>query len=69
MSRCHIPLTGLLYLKAIAHLAAPLEDVLDHVLAFPPHAVALLHEKLVEAHLVPHVCVEGGSLKNHPYYS
>ena len=46
-------------LEGTAHLAAPLEDVLDHVLAPAPHLVALLHEELVEAHPVDPVGAEG----------
>ena len=46
-------------LKVGSHLAAPLEDVFDHVLALGPHLVALLHEELVEAHPVDPVGAEG----------
>ena len=47
------------HLEAVAHLAPSLQNVLHHVLAPGPHGVALPHEELVEAHLVPHVSVEG----------
>ncbi len=50
------------HLESIAHLATPLQDVLHHLLPPLPHGVALLHEELVESHLVPHVRVECGGL-------
>ena len=50
-------------LKVCSHLAAPLEDVLDHVLALGPHLVALLHEVFTEAHPVHLVRAEGCGLK------
>ena len=52
-----------MHLKAGAHLAPPLEDVLDEVLAAAPHLVALLHEVLAEPHPVGAVRAEGRGLK------
>ena len=52
-----------MHLEAGAHLAPPLEDVLDEVLAPPPHLVALLHEVLAEPHPVGAVRAEGRGLK------
>ena len=51
------------HLEGAAHLPAPLEDVLDHVLAAAPHLVALLHEVLAEAHPVHPVGAEGSGLE------
>ena len=52
-----------MHLEAGAHLASPLEDVLDEVLAAAPHLVALLHEVLAEPHPVGAVRAEGRGLK------
>ena len=51
------------HLEGTTHLAASLEDVLDHVLASPPHLVTLLHEILAESHPVDLVRAKGGRLE------
>merc|ERR1719397_411961 len=51
---------GQRYLEGTPHLAPPLEDVLDHVLASAPHLVTLLHEELAESKSVCSVRVERG---------
>ena len=50
-------------LKVCPHLAAPLKDILDHVLALGPHVVALCHEVLTEPHPVHLVRAEGCGLE------
>ena len=50
-------------LEASAHLTTSFEHILDHVLASPPHLVALVHEVLAEAHPVGPVRAEGGALE------
>ena len=61
--RLFLAATQYTHLEAGAHLASPLEDVLDEVLAPPPHLVALLHEVFTEAHPVHLVRAEGCGLK------
>ena len=61
--RLFLAATQYTHLEAGAHLASPLEDVLDEVLAPAPHLVALLHEVLAEPHPVGAVRAEGRGLK------
>ena len=61
--RLFLATTQYTHLEAGAHLASPLEDVLDEVLAPAPHLVALLHEVLAEPHPVGAVRAEGRGLK------
>ena len=50
-------------LKVCSHLAAPLEDILDHVLPLSPHLVALFLEVFTEPHPVHLVRAEGSGLQ------